>query len=148
MDIWADVEARTGWLIFVPFGFQLARALVPVLLLGIARDHPRRELLVALCVLFGFTTDLMDGHLARFLRATGLLELEVGDRIADFTFWIGALVVAFGRRSLARDLGPERLAACRGPLRRREQALEVGEILLGVILFLELQALIVQRTLR
>lgn len=149
MQTWAEVEARTGWLIWLPFAFQAARAAVPLLVAGIPRDHPRRDLLIGLCVVLGFTTDLLDGHLARFLRMTGLFELELGDRIGDFTFWIGAFVLVAWRLSLARDLGPERLAALRAPpARRRQQALEVAEIVLGVVMFLELQALIVQRTLR
>lgn len=149
MQEWSDVEARVGGLIWVPFAFQLVRGLVPALLAGIARDHPRRELLAVLCLLVGFVSDLLDGHLARYLRMTGLLWLEVGDRIADFTFWIGAAALLGLRWSLATDLGPERLAALRAPERRRRgRLIEAGLIALAVLLFVELNLLIVERTLR
>lgn len=149
MQEWAEVEARIGGLIWIPFAFQIARGLVPGLIAWIPRDHPRRELLAVLCLLIGFVSDLLDGHVARFLHMTGLLWLEIGDRIADFTFWIGAGALLALRGSLARDLGPERLKALRAPARkRRNTAYEALYLILAALMFVELNVLIMARTLR
>jgi hypothetical protein len=104
---WEATWRHVGWPFFAPFALQAARAAgVSLLLLGIARNHPRRELLILATLLFGLMTDLLDGIIARTLRMTGLQTLSWGDLAGDLGFWVGALVIVRFRRSLAKDVPP------------------------------------------
>lgn len=149
MDAWDEVHGRVGALMWVPFAFQALRAGCAPLLLAIPRDHPRREVLAVLVLLLGLCADLHDGTIARHLRMTGLQALAWGDLAADLVFWIGGGVALGLRRSLAADLGPERLAAWRTTEARRTSArVELALYLLGAVVFIEIAALTMNRTLR
>lgn len=140
---YAERWAPIGWPFYVPFALQALRALTPLVLLGIARNHPRREVLCGLCVLFALATDLLDGTVARKLRMTGLQTLATGDLIADVTAAMGSFVVIGLGLSLARDLDPERLAR-----ERRRPRLELGLMLLGSAVLAEVVWLTMARTFR
>lgn len=136
---WAPI----GWPFFVPFVLHALRALTPLLLLGIPRNHPRREVLSGLCVLFALATDLLDGTVARRLRMTGLQALGAGDLIGDVTVVLGTFVVLGLGLSLARDLDDERLAR-----ERRRPRLELALMLLGSVVLAEVVWLTMARTFR
>lgn len=140
---YAERWAPIGWPFFAPFVLQGLRALSPLLLLGIPRNHPRREVLCGLCVLFALTTDLLDGTVARRLRMTGLQTLGTCDLIGDVTAVLGAFVVIGLGLSLARDLDDERLAR-----ERRRPRLELALMLLGSVVLAEIVWLTMARTFR
>lgn len=121
---WEMTWRHVGWPFWAPFVLQAARgAGVSLLLLGIARNHPRRELLVLATLLAGLTTDLIDGIVARVLRMTGLQALSWGDLAGDLGFWIGAAMIIATGRSLAKDVPPPPP----GTIRRR--GVRLGEAL-------------------
>lgn len=104
---WEATWRHVGWPFFAPFALHAARAAgVSLLLLGIPRNHPRRDLLVLATLLWGLLTDLVDGIIARTLRMTGLQALSYGDLAGDLGFWVGALVVLRLGLSLAKDVPP------------------------------------------
>lgn len=137
---WEATWRHVGWPFWSPFALQLCRGLLtPLLLLLIPRNHPRRGELVIALLLFGLTTDLIDGTIARALRMTGLKALGYGDLCGDLCFWIGAALILRFERSLARDLPPDTI--------RRSRALEALWVVLCVILAGAVYGLIMNRTL-
>lgn len=140
---YASRWAPIGWPFYVPFVLQALRALTPLLLLGIPRNHPRREVLCGLCVLFALGTDLLDGTVARRLRMTGLQTLGTCDLIGDVTAVLGSFAVIGLGLSLARDLSDERLAR-----ERRRPRFELGLMLLGSVVLAEIVWLTMARTFR
>lgn len=136
---WAPI----GWPFYVPFVLHALRALTPLLLLGIPRNHPRREVLCGLCVLFALATDLLDGTVARRLKMVQLKALGAGDLVGDVTVVLGAFAVIGLGLSLARDLDDARLAR-----ERRRPRLELGLMLLGSLVLAEIVWLTMARTFR
>lgn len=93
-----------AWTWILVFVLHALRAACVPALLAIPRNHPEREFLLALVLLFGLATDLIDGAIARALGITGWQSIYWGDHGADMVFFLGAFIVIGGQVSMARDL--------------------------------------------
>lgn len=138
----------SDWAVCLPFVLYAFRALVPLGLAGVARNHPHREILLVLLLLLGLASDLVDGVLARALRITGWSSVYWGDHGADLAFFFGSVVVIGGRLSWQKNL-PVHRALDRSPAERRlERWVRVAWLALGVGLAGYIYFLIFERMFR
>lgn len=101
-------DGQGDLVIAVPFALNALRALAPLALAGVARDHPARDQIVAAILLAALASDLVDGAIARALGITGWESLYWTDHLADFVCVVGACLVLSRDASFARDVGPGR----------------------------------------
>jgi hypothetical protein len=109
------------WTLSLPFVFYAFRAVLPVIMAGIPRNHPWREMRLVVFLLAGITMDLVDGVLARWLRITGWNAVYWGDHGSDIIFFLGAIIVIGGKFSWAKDLPPPPPRRATPEERRRER---------------------------